>query len=118
MAFALFHGFSGGKHNLALENNAVKIGDARLGNEYHQGGRDKMAANVEDRAVIHGVFKDQESLIAMLKALKAEDLGLSVVVSGLFEHVRYFQSLPSSQAAAGDGRRQIEFKFWRRAGYE
>ena len=73
---------------LALENNAVKIGDARLGNEYHQRGRDKMIANVEDRAVIHGVFKDQKSLIAMLKALKAEELGLSVVVSGLFEHVR------------------------------
>jgi hypothetical protein len=73
---------------LALQNNAVKIGDARLGNEYHQGGRDKMIANVEDRAVIHAVFKDQDGLVAMLKALNAEDLGLSVVVSGLFENVR------------------------------
>jgi hypothetical protein len=73
---------------LALKNNAVKIGDARLGNEYHQGGRDKMVANVEDRAVIHAVFKDQESLVAMLKDLKTEDLGLSVVVSGLFDKVR------------------------------
>jgi hypothetical protein len=73
---------------LALQNRAVKIGDARLGNEYHQGGRDKMMANVEDRAVIHAVFKDQESLISMLKALKTEDLGLSVVVSGLFDNVR------------------------------
>jgi len=73
---------------LALQNNAVKIGDARLGNEYHQGGRDKMIANVEDRAVIHAVFKDQDGLVAMLKALKAEELGLSVVVSGLFENVR------------------------------
>jgi hypothetical protein len=73
---------------LALQNRAVKIGDARLGNEYHQGGRDKMMANVEDRAVIHAVFKDQESLISMLKALKTEDLGLSVVVSGLFDNVQ------------------------------
>lgn len=73
---------------LALQNQAVKIGDARLGNEYHQGGRDKMVANVEDRAVIHAVFKEQKSLIAMLKALKAEDLGLSVVVSGIFDKVR------------------------------
>jgi len=73
---------------LALQNNAVKIGDARLGNEYHQGGRDKLIANVQDRAVIHAVFKDQQTLVAMLKSLKAEDLGLSVVVSGLFENVR------------------------------
>ncbi len=73
---------------LALQNKAVKIGDARLGNEYHQGGRDKMIANVEDRAVIHADFKDQESLVAMLKDLKKEDLGLSVVVSGLFDNVR------------------------------
>ena len=73
---------------LALKNKPVKIGDARLGNEYHQGGRDKMIANVEDRAVIHAVFKDQESLVAMLKDLKAEELGLSVVVSGLFDKVR------------------------------
>jgi hypothetical protein len=73
---------------LALQNRAVKIGDARLGNEYHQGGRDKMMANVEDRAVIHAVFKDQESLISMLKALKTEDFGLSVVVSGLFDNVQ------------------------------
>ena len=73
---------------LALQNMAVKIGDARLGNEYHQGGRDIMVANVEDRAVIHAVFKDQESLVAMLKDLKTEELGLSVVVSGLFDHVR------------------------------
>lgn len=73
---------------LALKNNPVKIGDARLGNEYHQGGRDKMIANVEDRAVIHAVFKDMESLTAMLRDLKAEELGLSVVVSGLFDKVR------------------------------
>jgi hypothetical protein len=33
-----------------------------------------MIANVEGRAVIHAVFKDQESLVAMLKDLKAEEL--------------------------------------------
>lgn len=73
--------------HLALENGAIKIGDARLGNEYYQGGRDKLIANVEDRAVIHAVFKDQQSAVNMLKALKAEDLGLSIVVSGLFDKV-------------------------------
>jgi hypothetical protein len=72
---------------LALENGAIKIGDCRSGNEHHQGGVDRMMSNVEDRAVIHAVFKDERTLVAMLKALKQEDLGLSVVVSGLFDKV-------------------------------
>lgn len=72
---------------LAMENKAVKIGDCRLGNEYHQGGVDRLLENVQDRAVIHASFKDQESLVAMLRRLKEEDLGLSVVVSGLFDKV-------------------------------
>ncbi len=72
---------------MALEAGAIKIGDARLGNEYHQGGIDKVLENVEDRAVVHGVFKDTDSLINILRALKKADLGLSVVVSGLFDEV-------------------------------
>lgn len=73
---------------LALKNKAVKIGDCRLGNEYHQGGVDKLLENVQDRAVIHASFKDEMGLVAMLRDLKAEDLGLSVVVSGLFDKVK------------------------------
>jgi hypothetical protein len=70
---------------LALENDAIKIGDCRSGNEYHQGGVAEVMSNVQDRAVIHAVFKDETALVSMLKALKQEDLGLSVVVSGLFD---------------------------------
>jgi len=72
---------------LALEAGAIKIGDARLGNEYHQGGVDKVLANLEDRAVVHAVFKDQETLVKALRAFKEADLGLSVVVSGIFDEV-------------------------------
>lgn len=72
---------------LTMEAGAIKIGDCRSGNEYHQGGVDKMLENVEDRAVVHAVFKDRDSLISALKKLKAADLGLSVVVSGLFNEV-------------------------------
>lgn len=72
---------------MALESGAIKIGDCRLGNEYHQGGIEKLLQNVEDRAVVHAVFKDQETLIALLKKMKAADLGMSVVVSGLFGEV-------------------------------
>ncbi len=72
---------------LALENGAIKIGDCRSGNEYHQGGVAEVMSNVQDRAVIHAVFKDEIALVSMLKALKQEDMGLSVVVSGLFDRV-------------------------------
>ena len=72
---------------MALEAGAVKIGDCRLGNQYHQGGIENLLINVEDRAVVHAVFKDLDSLIIILQDLKKADLGLSVVVSGLFDEV-------------------------------
>ena len=72
---------------MALENGAIKIGDARLGNEYHQGSVEKVLENMEDRAVVQAVFKDRETLVKTLKAYKEADLGMSVVVSGLFDHV-------------------------------
>ncbi|MDK2824012.1 MAG: hypothetical protein PWQ67_2292 [Clostridia bacterium] len=72
---------------IALKHNPVKIGDARLGNEYHQGGINKILENVEDRAVVQALFNNKEAVIAMMKDLKEEDLGLSVVLSGLGEHV-------------------------------
>ena len=73
---------------ICLENGAIRIGDCRLGNEYYQGSVDKLLEHVEDRAVVHGVFNDPDKVVAALKQLKAEDLGLSVVVSGLFDKVR------------------------------
>ncbi len=72
---------------MAMENGALKIGDARLGNEYHQGSVEKVLDNLEDQAVVQAVFKDREFLVKALKAYKEADLGLSVVVSGLFDHV-------------------------------
>jgi len=72
---------------MALEAGAIKIGDCRKGNEYHQGGIDRVLENVEDRAVVHAVFKDMETLKTLLSGLKQADLGMSVVVSGLFDRV-------------------------------
>jgi hypothetical protein len=72
---------------MALKAGAVKIGDCRKGNEYHQKGIDQVLKNVEDRAVVHAVFKDMESLKVLLSAVKEADLGMSVVISGLFDRV-------------------------------
>ena len=79
------------------QNNCVTIGDCRGGNEWYQKdkygckdnleGRRYMIENVEDQAVITATFKDEADVVQMLKDLKNEDLGLSVVVSGLVDHV-------------------------------
>ncbi len=73
---------------ISLKCGAIKIGDCRHGNEYYQGGLDKLLDNVEDRAVVHAVFNDPDNVVAALTELKEADLGISVVVSGLFEKVR------------------------------
>jgi hypothetical protein len=67
---------------------AIKIGDTRKGNEYVQGSLENMLNNIEDRAVVEAVFDDEEKAIIALKALKEADLGLSLVVSGLFEQTQ------------------------------
>ena len=67
---------------------AIKIGDARLGNEYHQGGQEKMLGNVEDLAVVQAVFTDPKKVAQAIKAVKEADFGLSLVISGLFQEVR------------------------------
>jgi len=72
---------------MALEAGAIKIGDARLGNEYHQGGVENILKNMQDQAVVHAVFNKRANLVKALQAFKAADLGMSVVVSGLFDHV-------------------------------
>ena len=73
--------------DMALEAGAIKIGDCRKGNEYHQGGIDQVLENVEDRGVVHAVFRDIRALTSLLARLKEADLGMSVVVSGLFDRV-------------------------------
>lgn len=72
---------------MCLKNQCVTLGDARLGNEYHQGSREIMLNNIEDRAVVTASFNNKESVIQMLEDLKQENLGLSIVVSGLADEV-------------------------------
>lgn len=82
---------------LCQKNNCVTIGDCRGGNEWYQmhkyelndnlEGRQHMIDNVEDRAVITSTFKSEDDIISLLKDLKEEDLGMSIVVSGLVDRV-------------------------------
>ena len=47
-----------------------------------------MLNNIEDRAVVEAVFDDEVKATNALRALKEAELGLSLVVSGLFEQTR------------------------------
>ena len=83
---------------LCEKNHCVTMGDCRGGNEWYQKekyhlqdnleGRQHMIDHVEDRAVITATFKDETDVINMLADLKKEDLGMSIVVSGLVDHVK------------------------------
>jgi len=73
---------------ICLENNCVTLGDCRGGNEYYQESRQFMINNVEDRAVITATFNNETDVVGMLDQLKKEDLGLSIFVSGLTDHVK------------------------------
>ena len=83
---------------LCEKNHCVTMGDCRGGNEGYQKekyhlqdnleGRQHMIDHVEDRAVITATFKDETDVINMLADLKKEDLGMSIVVSGLVDHVK------------------------------
>ena len=73
---------------ICLKEGAVKAGDARLGNEYTQGGLEKMIEHIEDRAVVTAVFNDAKKIVNALKAITAGEFGMSIVVSGLFDRVK------------------------------
>ncbi|MHC1758345.1 MAG: hypothetical protein AB9917_02310 [Negativicutes bacterium] len=72
---------------LCLKNNCVTLGDCRKGNEFHQGSRETMLNNIEDRAVVTATFNSKEAVVSMIEDLKKEDLGLSIVISGLADEV-------------------------------
>ena len=48
----------------------------------------EMVSLTRDNTVSHAVFRDIEDVTAVLQDLKKEDLGISIVVSGLFDQVK------------------------------
>lgn len=68
---------------IALRHNAVNIGSVSMGGMIDKA--EEVIANVDK--IGHAVFYNPEDVIAVLKELKEADLGLSVVVSGIFEKV-------------------------------
>ncbi len=70
--------------DIIVSHQPVHYGDDRVGNRY-TAGYDKIVGNLEGITNVHAVFNDLKKATSALKEMVKADLGLSVVVSGLFE---------------------------------
>ena len=68
---------------IALRHNPKNIGSVSMGGMIDK--PEEVIANLEK--IGHAVFDNKEAVTAVLKELKEADLGISVVVSGIFENV-------------------------------
>ena len=73
--------------DIIVANGPVHYGDDRVGNKY-TAGYDEIVEKLEGITNIHTVFNNLENAQKALKEIVAADLGLSVVVSGLFESAK------------------------------
>lgn len=65
---------------------AVNFGDVKTGSRFNNDWQ-TIHDGYKDQSVAHYVFSDAEAVAKILKELKEADLGLSVIVSGVFEKV-------------------------------
>jgi len=73
---------------IAQRHNPVSFGDGFHGNVFAKG-RENILNNIKkDGSVVHAVFDNEEDAAGMLKDIKEADLGLSLVVSGIFDRVK------------------------------
>ena len=91
-AFGINNAGSGAKqkkfYEITLRHNPVNIGDTKLGNMYNLGVQKLIDSINKDGSVVHAVFDNEEAAAKALKELKEADLGLSLVVSGIFDRVK------------------------------
>jgi len=69
---------------IALRHDPVNIGAISLGNMYSNS-KEEVVDNAH--GIVHAVFVKQDQVVDVLKDLEKAGLGMSVVVSGIFEKV-------------------------------
>lgn len=72
---------------IMLKHSPVNIGDIKIGNQYSHGVETVVSSPTQDGTVVHAVYRDVDTLSRVLADLKEADTGMSIVVSGLFDHV-------------------------------
>jgi hypothetical protein len=73
--------------NCASRLSPVNMGDMRTGNMFEMSLED-LRQSCTDTAIVHAVFTEIDAVGRLLQQLEAAELGVSVVVSGLFASVR------------------------------
>jgi len=73
--------------DLLIKNKANNFGIIYKGNKYSVS-INEIYRSIKEGENLNGVFSRKENLINFLKDIKREDLGLSVVVQGLFAEVK------------------------------
>ena len=72
---------------IAYEFDPINIGDMKTGNMLTSS-KEELVENVQDVSIVHAVYSDESTVAAVLKRLKEEDLGISIIVSGLMSKVK------------------------------
>lgn len=73
-------------YKIVRKYNPSNTGDMKKGNMFVLGD-EAVGTGMLDNSIVHAVFNDDETVTAVLKELKAADLGLSIVVSGIVHSV-------------------------------
>ncbi len=72
---------------LAFELDPINAGETMVGTTLGFS-RQELLDGFQEASVVHAVFADEHKVATLLKRLREADLGMSVVVSGLFDRVR------------------------------
>jgi hypothetical protein len=72
---------------LAFDLDPVNAGDTMTGHILTHS-RQEILDAIQDTSVVHAVFTEEGKVATLLKRVHEADLGISVVVSGLFDRVR------------------------------
>src|SRR5450830_209016 len=72
---------------IAALHNPVNAGNMKVGNLKVVGSMEKLAAGTQG-SIVQAVFNTEEDLIAFLSDLNRADLGISIVVTGLFDQTK------------------------------
>jgi len=75
--------------NIFSKHNPVNIGGIGIGHLYNSTSEKIINSVTRDLPMVHGVFSNKDDLVAVLKEIKNEDMGISITVSGLSEWVNY-----------------------------
>jgi hypothetical protein len=69
---------------ILLDHHPINFGDMQTGNRYVKT-QEEILDHIQSTSIVHGVFTDSETVIEVLKELKAAELGMSVIVTGIHE---------------------------------